>query len=64
MSSTKVETQSVQVVNDQPLEQWQIDLERDGYAVVKGAVPREHAEACGDAMLTWLENLQVIPASW
>ncbi|KAL4888813.1 hypothetical protein BDV59DRAFT_196176 [Aspergillus ambiguus] len=44
------------IMTDENLEQWQIDLQRDGFAVVKGAVPRERAEACGEAMLTWLEN--------
>lgn len=39
------------------LEQWEIDLQRDGFAVVKGAVPRERAEACAESMFQWLESL-------
>lgn len=33
------------------------DLERDGYAVVKGAVPRDRADKYASSMFTWLENL-------
>jgi len=33
------------------------DLVRDGYAVVKGAVPRERALKYVDAMYDWLEGL-------
>ena len=40
---------------------WRDDLVRDGYVVVKGAVPRERAEKYGDEMLSWLENLYVCP---
>lgn len=36
---------------------WRDDLARDGYAVVKGAVPRERAEKYGDEILSYLENL-------
>lgn len=38
---------------------WRDDLVRDGYVVVKGAVPVERAEKYGDEMLTWLEHLCV-----
>lgn len=40
---------------------WRDDLVRDGYVVVKGAVPAERAEKYGDEMLTWLEDLCVLP---
>lgn len=36
------------------------DLVRDGFAVVKGAVPRERAEGYADAMHSWLESLYVV----
>lgn len=36
---------------------WQTDLERDGFAVVKGAIPRERADAYADRLWTYLEDL-------
>lgn len=36
---------------------WRDDLARDGYAVVKGAIPRERADAYADSMYAWLEGL-------
>lgn len=33
------------------------DLNRDGYAVIKGAVPKERAQAYSDAFYTYLEGL-------
>jgi hypothetical protein len=33
------------------------DLLRDGFAIVKGAVPRERAEQCGNEMFQFLEEL-------
>lgn len=33
------------------------DLLRDGYVVVKGAIPRERADAYGEEMMSYLENL-------
>jgi hypothetical protein len=33
------------------------DLIRDGYAVIKGAIPRERADKYADAMYSWLEGL-------
>jgi hypothetical protein len=36
---------------------WRDDLIRDGFAIVKGAVPRERADKYADAMYTWLESL-------
>ncbi|KAH7037022.1 uncharacterized protein B0I36DRAFT_237800 [Microdochium trichocladiopsis] len=35
---------------------WRDDLLRDGYVVVKGAVPRDRADRYADAMYSWLEN--------
>lgn len=36
---------------------WQADLERDGYCVVKGAVPQERADRYVDRLHSWLEGL-------
>jgi hypothetical protein len=36
---------------------WHRDLIRDGFAVVKGAVPRERADAYANEMFSWLEGL-------
>lgn len=36
---------------------WRDDLIRDGYAVVKGAVPKERALTYADKMFTLLESL-------
>lgn len=36
---------------------WRDDLIRDGYVVVKGAVPKERALQYGDDMMTYLETL-------
>ena len=36
---------------------WRDDLIRDGFAVIKGAIPRERAEKYGDQMYSWLEGL-------
>lgn len=33
------------------------DLLRDGFALVKGAIPRERAEHYGNQMFQWLEDL-------
>jgi hypothetical protein len=40
-------------------EQWQKDIAENGYAVVRGAVPRERAEAYVNEMYQWLEDLCV-----
>lgn len=39
------------------LDDWHEDLLRDGYAVVKGAVSKEHAEGYVEEMYSWLESL-------
>ena len=36
---------------------WRDDLARDGYAVIKGAIPRERANKYADQMYSWLEGL-------
>lgn len=36
---------------------WRDDLARDGYAVVKSAIPRERADNYADKMFSWLEGL-------
>ena len=36
---------------------WRDDLVRDGFAVVKGAIPRERADKYADKMYSWLEGL-------
>jgi len=36
------------------------DLIRDGYAVIKNAIPRERADKYADAMYSWLEGLYVL----
>lgn len=33
------------------------DLVRDGYAVIKGAIPRDRADGYGEAFYTFLESL-------
>lgn len=33
------------------------DLLRDGYVVVKGAIPRERVDKYGEEMMSYLENL-------
>jgi hypothetical protein len=36
---------------------WRDDLARDGYAVIKGAIPEERANKYADQMYSWLEGL-------
>jgi hypothetical protein len=36
---------------------WRDDLARDGYVVIKGAIPRERADKYADQMYSWLEGL-------
>jgi hypothetical protein len=33
------------------------DLKRDGYAVIKGAVPKDRADKYAEQMIQWLEDL-------
>lgn len=39
------------------------DLSRDGYAIIKGAIPRERADKYADEMYSWLEGLYAISPS-
>lgn len=36
---------------------WRDDLIRDGYAIIKGAIPRERALSYADRMLSLVESL-------
>lgn len=36
---------------------WRDDLARDGYVVVKGVIPKEHALAYSEEVFDYLENL-------
>ncbi|XP_014552322.1 hypothetical protein COCVIDRAFT_41501 [Bipolaris victoriae FI3] len=38
---------------------WRDDLARDGYAVVKGAIPKERADAYANRMYEWLEGFNL-----
>lgn len=40
---------------------WRDDLVRDGFAVIKGAIPRERADQYADQMYSWLEGLYALP---
>lgn len=43
--------------NDTKYGDWRDDLARDGYAVIKDAIPRERALDYADRMYAWLEGL-------
>lgn len=36
---------------------WRDDIIRDGYVVVKGAIPRDRADGYANEMMDWIENL-------
>jgi hypothetical protein len=36
---------------------WRDDLNRDGYAVIKGAIPRLRADGYSDQFYSYMENL-------
>jgi len=36
---------------------WRDDILRDGYVVLKGAIPRERADKYADEMMSFIENL-------
>lgn len=50
--------------------QWQLDLEKNGYAIVKGAVPLDRANAYSEAGAAWLESFHELgfkrddPSTW
>lgn len=43
----------------EPYGDFRDDLSRDGFAVIRGAIPRERADQYADKMFTYLEELQV-----
>lgn len=70
ITSTAAPTFSVKVADDEPTTQrlftkgapvsygdFRDDLLRDGFALVKGAIPRERANQYGNRMFQWLEDL-------
>ncbi|KAF4551084.1 Hypothetical protein D9617_14g075400 [Elsinoe fawcettii] len=40
-------------------EQWYQDLKRDGFAIVKGAIPRDRADRYASDMFQWLEEFEL-----
>lgn len=65
-TSAKTSTFTVSAVADERMKidgtdpkygDWRDDLARDGYAVIKGAVPKEQALKYADKMYSWLEGL-------
>ncbi|KAH7074452.1 hypothetical protein BKA63DRAFT_595940 [Paraphoma chrysanthemicola] len=38
---------------------WRDDLAKDGYAVIKGAIPKERADKYADQMYSWLEGFKL-----
>jgi hypothetical protein len=65
MSTTTVITEAVAPQNvpmrldgqDPKFGDFRDDLARDGFAVVKGAIPKERALKYADEMYSWLEGL-------
>lgn len=61
--STQTSTQTFEVeqlrlkANNSPVNDWQADLARDGYAIVKGAVAKEKAAEYAERMYRYLEGL-------
>lgn len=43
--------------SDSKFGDWRDDLAREGYAVIKGAIPRDRADKYADQMYSWLEGL-------
>ncbi|KAF9885048.1 hypothetical protein FE257_000779 [Aspergillus nanangensis] len=41
---------------ESPFGDWRDDLVRDGYAVIKNAIPRQRADGYADEMYSWLEG--------
>jgi hypothetical protein len=67
-TTTKTSSVTLKAVEDERMKvdgtdirygDWRDDLARDGYAVVKGAIPRERADKYADQMYSWLEGLYV-----
>lgn len=60
MSTTTASVQSLRMRvdgTDPKCGDFRDDLARDGYAVVKGAIPRDRALKYADDMYAWLEGL-------
>jgi hypothetical protein len=65
MSTTTVTTETIAPQNvamrldgqDPKFGDFRDDLARDGFAVVKGAIPKERALKYADEMYSWLEGL-------
>lgn len=65
MSTTVTESVTIPQINgrmrldgkDPTFGDFRDDLARDGFAVVKGAVPKERALKYADEMYSWLEGL-------
>jgi hypothetical protein len=65
-TTTKTASVTLKAVEDQRMKvdgsdatfgDWRDDLARDGYAVIKGAIPKERADKYADQMYSWLEGL-------
>jgi hypothetical protein len=65
---TATEPANIQTVNvgrllvtgkEAPFNDWRDELVRDGYAVVKGAIPKDRTDAYVDELHSWLEDLCV-----
>jgi hypothetical protein len=57
MTFSKVYTQAPKTIHLEGSSDWQADLATKGYAVVKGAVPKERAADYASRMHAWLEGL-------
>ena len=59
MSTTRVSTETTgnSQIRLEAASSWQEDLARDGFAVVRGAVPKERAENYTERLHEWLEGL-------
>ena len=68
-TTTKTSTLTLSGAKDQSMKMdgtdpkfgdWRDDLARDGYAVIKGAIPQDQALQYADKMFSWLEGLYAI----
>jgi hypothetical protein len=58
MTLKGVESKRMKMDGTNPMfHDWRDDLARDGYAVVKGAIPPAKALHYADRMFSWLEGL-------
>jgi hypothetical protein len=65
-TTTKTTPVTLKAVNDEAMKingtdasygDWRDDLARDGYVVIKAAIPQERADKYADQMYSWLEGL-------